>query len=464
MEVLRKAFKQELDPSVSKFVNSIDADAHLIQADIQGNIAHAQMLAKVGLIDEATASAITSGLAELADEYAQGKLQLKAEFEDVHMNVEKQLEKKIGTAAARLHTARSRNDRVALDARLFTSAKIKEISHQISQLQLKLISAAEANINVLMPGYTHLQRAQPVLFAHAMHAFVEMLARDYERFQDCLKRTQISPLGAAALAGTALPIDPHLSAGLLGFKGVFKNSLDAVSDRDFAVEFLSACCICATHLSQLAETMMIWASSEFGFITFADNVTTASSLMPNKKNPDPVELVRGKTGSSVGDLVNILVTLKALPLGYNRDLQETKPPLIHAAQTLFDALEVMGVVIDSMTVQEAAAQLAATDPYLAATDLAEYLVKKGVAFRQAHETVSEVVSHARENNKPLPELTLAEFKKFAAEFETDLFLVFDPKVSVSSKSSPGSTGYECVKESLSNARASIENKYRSAHQ
>ncbi len=456
MKVLRKAFKQELDPAVSKFVNSIDADAELIQSDIKGSLAHAEMLAKTGLISEAEAAAICAGLKELSEEFASGKLELKVEFEDVHMNVEKQLEAKIGAAAAKLHTARSRNDQVALDTRLFTASKIEEIAKGILSLQLKLVESAEKNEEALMPGYTHLQRAQPVLFAHAMHAFVEMLGRDYDRFADCLKRTKVSPLGAAALAGSALPIEPQLSAKLAGFNKTFANSLDAVSDRDFAVEFLAACCITSTHLSQMAETFIIWASSEFNFVKFGDNVSTASSLMPNKKNPDPVELVRGKAGSVAGDLVNILMTLKALPLGYNRDLQETKPPVIHAAATVADALEVMGVAIEAMAVQKEVMLEAASDPYLAATDLAEYLVKKAVPFRQAHEAVSELVSHSREIGVPLQSLPLSEYKNFAAQFEADVFDLFDPKMSIASKVSPGSTGTASVKKALQNVRRRIE--------
>lgn len=458
MKVLRKAFKQELDPAVSKFVNSIDADAKLVKADIKGSAAHAQMLAQTGLIDKQSAGEIADGLAAIAEDHIQGQFELKAEFEDVHMNVEKALEAKIGAAAARLHTARSRNDQVALDTRLFVAQKVEEVSLGIAALQLKLVESAEANMDALMPGYTHLQRAQPVLFAHAMHAFVEMLSRDYERFADCLKRTKVSPLGAAALAGTALPIDPQLSSHLLGFAKVFANSLDAVSDRDFAVEFLSAACIAGTHLSQMAETLVIWASSEFGFVKFSDNVTTASSLMPNKKNPDPVELVRGKTGSLVGDLVNVLVTLKALPLGYNRDLQEIKPPVIHSAETLTAALAVMCVVIEAMIVQKDAMAEAASDPYLAATDLAEYLVKKGVPFRQAHEAVSELVTFARESSSTVDKLPLAEFKKFSPQFEQDVFELFNPQTSIAAKVSHGGTGCAKVAQALADARSLIQAK------
>jgi argininosuccinate lyase len=414
------------------------------------------MLGTVGLISHVEAETIVAGLKELAAEYASGKLVLKAEYEDVHMNVEKALEAKIGAAAAKLHTARSRNDQVALDTRLYVLEKIEVISQALAKLQVTLIKNAESNADVLMPGYTHLQRAQPVLYSHAIHAFIEMFSRDFYRFADCAKRTKVSPLGAAALAGSTLPIVPLLSAANLGFKTTFHNSLDAVSDRDFAVEFLSACCLTSTHLSQLAETLVIWASSEFSFVKFGDNVTTASSLMPNKKNPDPVELVRGKAGSVVGDLVNTLITLKALPLGYNRDLQEIKPPVIHAAATLADSLDVMNVVLDSMVVQKDQMLGAASDPYLAATDLAEYLVNKGLAFRQAHEAVSELVTHSREAGKSLKDLPLSDFKKFSGKFEEDVFQIFDPKSSITAKVSPGSTGYAPVKNALENSRRRID--------
>ncbi|MBX9687175.1 MAG: argininosuccinate lyase [Candidatus Obscuribacterales bacterium] len=458
MKVLRKAFKQELDKAVGKFVNSVQDDSKLVDFDIKGSAAHVQMLALVGLIDHADAALIAEGLSCLAEAYSEGRLQLKAEWEDVHMNVEKQLEAKVGPAAARLHTARSRNDQVALDTRLFTAAKISQLQTAILNLQEKLLNSALANQEVYMPGYTHLQRAQPILFAHAMHAFLEMLERDFERFTDCLKRVKCSPLGAAALAGSSLPVDPLLSANLAGFRAVFQNSLDAVSDRDFAVEFLSAVAITATHLSQLAETLVLWSSTEFSFVKFGDNVCTASSLMPNKKNPDPVELVRGKTGSIVGDLVNILVTLKALPLGYNRDLQECKPPIIHASETLFDALEVMSVVIDSMEVQAQNMALAAADPFLASTDLAEYLVKKGIPFRQAHEAVSELLSMAREQSKGPDELSLSELKLFAPEFEADVFELFAPSNSIAQKVSPGGTGYKSVAQALEFSRRRLNEK------
>jgi argininosuccinate lyase len=294
-----------------------------------------------------------------------------------------------------------------------------------------------------------LQRAQPVLYAHAILAFHEMLARDIERFTDCKKRTAVSPLGAGAQAGSALSINPQSVADKLGFPKVFTNSIDAVSDRDFAAEFLMACSLTAIHISQMAETFVIWSSSEFGFVELADNVTTTSSLMPHKKNPDPLEIARAKSGAVIGDLVNLLVTLKALPLGYNRDLQETKPPVINSATIVSDALKVMSCVVDAIAINAEKTLAAASDPALMTTDLVEYLVLKGVPCRQAHELVAQLVADAREKCTPLPQIELAEYQKYSTEFDNDVFALFNPSLSVSLKKSQGSTGTEQVKKALS---------------
>ncbi len=446
MQVLRKAFTQQLDQSVTAFINSVDADQALIEVDIQGSIAHATMLCQQGLLTQAQAANIVSGLQAILSEYHAGAFVLNPVFEDVHMNVEKRLEQLIGQDALRLHTARSRNDQVALDLRLFVIGQIAQHKAQIAALKAAINKSATENIDAVMPGYTHLQRAQPVLFAHAMHAFIEMLARDYGRFEDLEKRVAISPLGAGAQAGTGLPIDPHLSAKLLGMQGCFNNSIDAVSDRDFAAEYLFAASMCSVHLSQMAETFVIWASREFGFVTFSDAVTTASSLMPQKKNPDPVEIVRGKTGGMIGALVNILSTLKGLPLGYNRDLQETKEPVIKVSHELSGSLNVMAIAIASMTVNCETTLKAASDPDMITTDLVEYLVNKSVPFRRAHEEVSALVVFAREKAVSLSALTLAELQNFSKEYETDALALFDPVVSVTAKTSHGSTGAAKVKE------------------
>lgn len=440
MKVLRKAFNQPLDPVVSKFVSSVNDDAHLIAADITGSLAHVAMLEKVGLIGGEQAANITGALQVLKEQAFNGKFELDAEFEDVHMNVEKKLEAMIGDDAKLLHTARSRNDQVALDMRLYTLEQIGTIGWHLKILNAVLNEKAAENAGVVMPGYTHLQPAQPVSFAHVLNAFAEMLKRDEERFEDCKKRTACSPLGAGAIAGSGLPISPEFSAAALGFDKVFANSIDAVSDRDFLAEFVFDCTMTAVHLSQLAETLIIWCSKEFGFVNFSDAVTTTSSLMPQKKNPDPVEIVRAKAGTVVGDLMSLIVILKGLPVGYNRDLQETKPPAINAACTIVDSLKVMALAISEMSVNEEAMLAAASQPEMFATDIVEYLVNKGMPFRQAHETVAEVVSHARDSKTSLSKLPISEFKKYSQLFSEDVFKLFDAKLSVKSKVSPGGTG------------------------
>jgi argininosuccinate lyase len=455
MEVLRKAFSQELDPKISEFVSSIEDDAALIEVDIQGSLAHAEMLSQRGLITPAEFEKIRSGLNTIRSEAQAGKFKLNVAHEDVHMNVEKKLEELIGEPALRLHTARSRNDQVALDLRLFILKANQETIVSIEKLCLKLITIAESNLEVVMPGYTHLQRAQPVSFAHVMLAFVEALSRDIDRFKEAVKRAAVSPLGAGAQAGTALSIDPQTSARLLGLERIFSNSIDAVSDRDFVADFLYAASLSSVHLSQMAETLIIWSTREFGFIEFSDAVTTTSSLMPQKKNLDPLEIVRGKTGVATGELVNLLMTLKGLPLGYNRDLQETKPPAMRVFKSLNDALEVLEIVVSHMTVNKESTFLAAADPEMMTTDLVEYLVQHGVPFRQAHDLLSQIVKHTRENDVRLTDLKLNDFQKFSSVFEQDVFALFDPYKSVEGKKSPGSTGFARIKEALVNAKSNI---------
>lgn len=448
MQVLRKAFSQQLNEELTAFVGSIDADQALIEVDIKGSIAHAAMLTSVGLLSNAQGANIEQGLKQILALAEKGEFILNPAFEDVHMNVEKKLEQLIGEDALRLHTARSRNDQVALDIRLFVVNQIDSMVVLLSHLQSSLAKVAIANIDVVMPGYTHLQRAQPVLFAHSMHAYIAMLERDKLRFVDARVRTAVSPLGAGAQAGSGLPIQPELSASMLGLPQCFSNSIDAVSDRDFVAEFLFDCTMTAVHLSQLAETLIIWASSEFNFVKFSDAVTTASSLMPQKKNPDPIELVRGKAGGMLGELVNVMTTLKGLPLGYNRDLQETKPPAIKASQDLSGALKVMSIAIDNMSVCPDYMLAAASDPGMMSTDLVEFLVENGCAFRQAHEAVSSLVAFAHKNGVLLSKLSLADFQSFAPQFTESVFSLFDPKGSVKAKRSVGSTAPDGVKSAL----------------
>jgi len=452
MEVLRKAFKQPLDPLVTRFVSSIEDDKALITADLQGSLAHVEMLIKTGLISSDQGEEIKTGLMRLLEKAIAGQIELKIEFEDVHMNMEKQLESLIGNNALRLHTARSRNDQVALDTRIFIKQNIDQLTLLLIQLQATLLDVASKSTNMVLPGYTHLQRAQPLAFAHVMLAFFEMFKRDILRFADAKKRTTISPLGAGALAGSRLPIDPQFTAKQLGFDECFANSLDAVTDRDFIGEFLFVCCMISTHLSQLAETLLIWSSKEFDFVTFPDSITTSSSLMPQKKNADPIELVRGKSGVAVGELVNFLTIIKGLPIGYNRDLQETKPPAIKVASVLSLSLPVMTAVIKEMQLNKEVMLKAANDPELMATDLVEYLVVKGMPFREAHESVAQLVQQARELNSSLPKLDLSIYQKFAPLFADDVFDCLDPEKSLAEKNSPGSTGFSSVNGALSEAK------------
>ncbi len=451
MKVLRKAFKQQLSDVVTEFVASAKADQAIVEADINGSLAHVEMLKKSGLVTPAQAENLQTGLNALKEKYLKGLFILDAQYEDVHMNVESKLAELIGADAKLLHTARSRNDQVALDMRLFILDKTADIEALIADLQNALIQTGVQNIDVIMPGYTHLQRAQPLLFAHVMHSYVEVFNRDKGRFGDSNKRTSVSPLGAGALVGSGLAIMPEVTAAALDFDHLFGNSIDAVSDRDFIAEFLFAASLTSVHLSQLAETLIIWCTKEFGFIQFPDDLTTTSSLMPQKKNPDPMELVRGKTGAIVGELVNVLITLKGLPVGYNRDLQETKPGAIKVSDELAACLKVMTLAIKGLKVISASTLQAASDPELFATDLVEYLVTKGVAFRAAHDAVACVVQYARDNYTPLSQLPISDYKKYAAEFDDTVYKVFDAVNSVNSKTSHGGTATQQVSAALKRA-------------
>lgn len=440
MKVLRKAFSQPLDPVVTSFVSSIDEDKHIISADLDGSLAHVSMLETVGLITAAQAKKLKNGLAIIKDQFANGSFQLTQDCEDVHMNVEVKLEQLIGSDAKLLHTARSRNDQIALDMRLYIIQQIGGISWLVDELIETISNKADQYSDTIMPGYTHLQNAQPVSVGHALLSFVEMLKRDLERLKDCAKHTDCSPLGAGALAGSSLPIQPELSAKALGFSKTFDNSIDAVSDRDFICEFIFVCSMIALHLSQIAENLIIWTTKEFGFVTFSDAVTTTSSLMPQKKNPDPIEIVRAKAGAVCGDLMNVLMVLKAQPIGYNRDLQETKKPAINTANVISDSLKVLTLAISEMTVNGASTLEAASNPELFATDLVEYLVLKGMPFRQAHETVAEVVSLAREKSQSLKHLALSHYRQISPLFRDDIYDLYEPAASVARKTSPGGTG------------------------
>jgi argininosuccinate lyase len=395
--------------AVKQFTESVSVDRRLYRQDIAGSVAHARGLARAGLLSRAEAARIERGLRAIEREIASGRFQWDAGYEDVHMNIEAALVRKIGAAGAKLHAARSRNDQVATDLRLWLRAEIGALTAKIRRLQKSLVRLAANNAEVAMPGYTHLQRAQPVSVAHHLLAYVEMFERDVQRFADCRKRANVCPLGAGALAGSTLRVDRDYVAKLLGFDGVAQNSMDAVSDRDFALEFLAAAAIAGVHVSRLAEDLVLWSSVEFGFVAIGEAYTTGSSLMPQKKNPDVAELARGKTGRLTGNLQAALVMLKGLPLAYNRDMQEDKPALFDSADTLGATLSVMAEMLGHTRVNRARCEAAASDPALLATDLADFLVKRGVPFREAHQRVGELVASAERQGKSLAEAAREAF-------------------------------------------------------
>jgi len=415
---------------VQAFTESISFDWMLSRHDIAGSIAHAKGLANVGVLTKSEAAKIERGLRAIEREMALGKFKWDPACEDVHMNIEAVLVRKIGAVGKKLHTARSRNDQVATDMRLWLRDAVQQTQLSIVELQRALVSLAERNADVVVPGYTHLQRAQPVLFAHHLLAYVEMLERDAHRFDDCARRANLCPLGSGAIAGSTIRLDRAYVAKLLGFDGVTQNSMDAVSDRDFVVEFLAAAAICGMHLSRLAEDLILWTSAEFGFITIADAYTTGSSLMPQKKNPDVAELVRGKTGRLYGHLMAVLTMLKGLPLTYNRDMQEDKLPLFMCAQTLMTTLLIVSDMLGHTRVNRARCEAAASDPMLLATDLVDFLVKKGVPFREAHHAVGALVAVSEKSGVPLPKLAAKKYGPAAAR-------VFDVRRALAARTAIG---------------------------
>jgi len=423
MSHIRGRFRKEADKLVAKYTASIPFDWRLYPYDIAGSIAHAKMLAKQGIISEKEAETIIGGLTSIREEIEQGKFQFKPELEDIHMNIEARLIDKVGEVGRKLHTARSRNDQVALDLRLFTKEAISETLVRLREFQRALISLAEANKGVIMPGYTHLQPAQPVLLAHHLLAYFEMLQRDTDRFNNCLKRTDVMPLGSGAIAGVGYNVDRDFLARELGFSQISRNSIDAVSDRDFVVEYEAAASLCMMHLSRLAEEIILWSSAEFNFIELDEAYATGSSIMPQKKNPDVAELVRGKTGRVYGKLMALLVTMKALPLSYNRDMQEDKEGLFDTVDTLLSTLEVFTGMVKTLRIKAENIEQAAKRGYILATDLADYLVKKGEAFRTAHDIVARLVNYAMEKGKSFGELGLSEYKGFSPLFGEDVYSI-----------------------------------------
>ena len=454
MSQIRGRFKKQADKLVNAYTTSVPFDWRLYPYDIAGSIAHARMLAKQGIIPDKDAETIVNGLTAIQREIEQGEFTFRSELEDIHMNIEARLIEMVGEVGGKLHTARSRNDQVALDLRLFSRDAITTTLAQLEELQRAIIALAEANKEVVIPGYTHLQTAQPVLLAHHLLAYFEMLSRDSERFSDCFKRTDVMPLGSGALAGVAYDIDREFVAKELGFDEISRNSLDAVSDRDFVLEYLAAASLCMMHLSRLAEELVLWSSAEFNFIELDEAYATGSSIMPQKKNPDVAELARGKTGRVYGNLMALLTTMKALPLAYNRDLQEDKEALFDSVETLLSTLEVFTGMLKTLKVNEENARRALDSGYILATDLADYLVKKGKPFRAAHEAVAKLVSYAIEKGKPLSKLTLAEYKKFSPLFQDDVFSI-TIESSLAARDVIGGTAPKRVAKALAAAKKSL---------
>jgi argininosuccinate lyase len=444
-------FAEQTAASVEAFTASIHFDARLYRQDIAGSRAHARMLARQGLISAEEGEQILQGLTAIEQEIDRGEFAFRPELEDVHMNIEKALVEKIGTAGEKLHTARSRNDQVALDLRLYLREESDRLVALLTAVQKSLVLLARRNFGLVMPGYTHLQRAQPVLVSHHLLAYYEMFGRDRERLTDGRKRINIMPLGAAALAGTGLPIDREFVAAELGFPAVSANSMDTVGDRDFVVEFLAAGALIQIHLSRLAEELILWAGDEFKYITLADSFCTGSSIMPQKKNPDIPELIRGKSGRVTGNLVSLLTTLKGLPLTYNRDLQEDKEPLFDTVDTVSRSLAITAELLANTTFNEARLETAVRTGFMTATDLADYLVTKAIPFRTAHAIVGRTVAYCLEQDKELTDLSLAELQRFSAVIGDDVFAVLSVRGSVDSRLSQGGTASRRVAAALAAA-------------
>lgn len=448
-------FKEKTSRVVEDFTESISFDKCLWRYDIEGSIAHAKMLGKQGIISSKESATIVKGLEEITKDMEAKRFRFREDLEDIHMNIETALIKKIGDVGGKLHIARSRNDQVALDLRLYLRAETKEIISLVKKLQKALLNIATKHLNTLMPGYTHMQRAQPVLLSHHLLAYVEMLQRDRERLKDTLKRINILPLGSCALAGTTLPIDRGYIAKLLGFKGISENSIDAVSDRDFAIEFLSNAAILIMHLSRFAEELIIWSTEEFGFIELPDVFTTGSSIMPQKKNPDVAELIRGKTGRVYGNLLSLLTTMKGLPLAYNRDLQEDKLPIFDTANTVKSCLTVLNEILAGIRFNTKRMYETAGEGYSTATDIAEHLVRKGLPFRKAHEITGKIVLYCLKNKKQFRELSINEFKKFSPLITKDIYSYIEAEDSVKAKRSRGSTAPPEVKRQIKRLKKTV---------
>ncbi|MCX8053270.1 MAG: argininosuccinate lyase [Armatimonadetes bacterium] len=451
-------FSKSTDKLIERFTESITFDCRLIEHDIRGSIAHAQMLGSCGIISQADSDSIVDGLNEILADIRTHGVEVDESVEDVHTYIEKLLFDKIGEIAGKLHTARSRNDQVCLDIRLFLKHEIAAISGALSKFQAVIIDKAEEHVESIMPGLTHLQHAQPITLGHHLMAWFWMLERDKDRFADCLKRINVSPIGTGALAGTTFPIDRDYVAKELGFASVSENSIDSVADRDFASEFLAAAAILMVHLSRFAEEIVLWNTPEFGFVELDDSVTTGSSIMPQKKNPDVAELVRGKSGRVIGNLITLLTIQKGLPMAYNRDLQEDKEPLFDTVDTVRMSLDAFALMLSTAKFNAERMRKAAAEGFLTATDLADHLVRQGVPFRTAHEQVGKLVSWCLENQKDLLNLTIDEIRQFAPKAKEDVISQLTIEASVAARSSYGGTAPSEVRRQIQKARSVLEGK------
>jgi argininosuccinate lyase len=446
-------FSERTDPSAERFTASLAFDRRLAPYDIQGSQAWARALARAGLLSEVERDHIVKGLELISQEMADGRFPFRPELEDIHMNIERRLVELLGPVGGKLHTGRSRNDQIALDERLYLKDAVSRVRAGLTRTQAALVERAEATTEVAMPGYTHLQRAQPIVLAHHLLAYVFMLQRDRERFAGAAVRADVLPLGSGALAGTGFPLDRQALARDLGFAAVSPNSLDAVSDRDYIVEFLAAAAVAGMHCSRLAADLTLWATAEFDFVEFADAFATGSSIMPQKKNPDVAELIRGKSGRLYGNLVAVLTTMKGLPLAYNSDMQEDKEPFFDSVDTLTAILDVLPLVLTSLTFRADRMRAAAGEHFATATDLADYLVRKGLPFREAHEVVGRVVRHALERGQTLESLGLEELRGFSALFGEDVKAAVTVEASLRARAVTGGTAPDAVRQALALARS-----------
>ncbi|MQY60079.1 MAG: argininosuccinate lyase [Clostridia bacterium] len=455
MDLWASRFSEPTDKLVKKFTSSVDIDNRLYKYDIAGSIAHAKMLSQCGIIKKKESERITQALEEIEKDIEKGKVDF-SQKEDIHLAIEEELIKREGEIGEKLHTARSRNDQIALDERLYLREEISEIIDLISIFQRTLLGVAEKNLKVIMPGYTHLQYAQPIFFSHHLLAYFWMLERDRERFRDCYGRVNVMPLGAGALAGTSLPIDREYVAKLLDFPKITENSLDTVGDRDYIIEFLSDVTLLMMHLSRLSEDIILWSSPLFSFIEISDTFATGSSIMPQKKNPDVAELIRGKTGRVYGSLISLLTSMKALPLSYNRDMQEDKPPLLESIEIVKTSLKLYPRMLDGMKINKENMRKAAEKGFFAATDLTDYLVEKGVSFRKAHRIIGTIVKECLKEGKSLKELSLENYQKYSSLFQKDVFERIKLESCVFNKESAGGTGKKSLAKQIKEARKKLE--------